>query len=143
MPKIHVKNGCIPYASGIRACNMRLTHIDYRCYRLQVLQYVHAICTSYNALQNLDVNRVSLLNTIDIGTPCRRTISDTYNFASCNKERFTRIARKCADFVNRSTITHTVSFFLLVLGNPVMKSMVTCSHFHTGISRGSRVPPGF
>ncbi|MFS7966902.1 hypothetical protein Hanom_Chr09g00779421 [Helianthus anomalus] len=40
------------------------------------------------------------------------------------------MARKCADLVSRSTITHMVSFPRWDLGRPVTKSMEISSHFH-------------
>ncbi|MFS7978410.1 hypothetical protein Hanom_Chr10g00915161 [Helianthus anomalus] len=51
--------------------------------------------------------------------------------------------KKCADFVNRSTIAQIVSWPLGVLGNFVIKSMEICSHFHLGISGCCRSPEGF
>ncbi|MFS7952557.1 hypothetical protein Hanom_Chr07g00608301 [Helianthus anomalus] len=56
---------------------------------------------------------------------------------------FSRIGKKCADFVNRSTITQIVSWPLGVLGNFVIKSMEIYSHFHLGISGCCRSPEGF
>ncbi|MFS7943686.1 hypothetical protein Hanom_Chr06g00503161 [Helianthus anomalus] len=53
------------------------------------------------------------------------------------------MGRKCADLVNLSTITHTVSFPFLVFGNLVMKSIVTISHFHSGSSGCCSKPDGF
>lgn len=40
---------------------------------------------------------------------------------------------KCADLVNRYTITKTVSYFLKVRGKPPTKSIVMRSLFHFGI----------
>ncbi|MFS7913478.1 hypothetical protein Hanom_Chr02g00142251 [Helianthus anomalus] len=64
-------------------------------------------------------------------------------YRASNVLSFSRIGRKCADFVNRSTITHIISCPLGVLGNFVMKSIETCSHFHKGISGCCSRPDGF
>ncbi|MFS8018619.1 hypothetical protein Hanom_Chr15g01394131 [Helianthus anomalus] len=53
------------------------------------------------------------------------------------------MAKKCADLVNRSTITQMVSFPRWDLGRPVTKSMEICSHFHFGISGCWSRPAGF
>ena len=46
---------------------------------------------------------------------------------------FSEIGIKWALFVNRSIVTHMTSTPLVVLGNFVMKSMVTSYHFHIGM----------
>jgi hypothetical protein len=43
---------------------------------------------------------------------------------------------KWADLLNLSTTTMMVSFCLVDVGNPMMKSMEMVSHFHSGIGRG-------
>ncbi|KAJ0558903.1 hypothetical protein HanIR_Chr07g0341491 [Helianthus annuus] len=53
------------------------------------------------------------------------------------------MGKKCADLVSLSTITHIVSFPFLVLGNLVIRSMVTISHFHVGSSGCCSKPDGF
>jgi hypothetical protein len=47
---------------------------------------------------------------------------------------FTRIKRE--SLLKLSTTTIMASFFLVDLGNPVMKSMEMVSHFQSGIGRG-------
>ena len=92
--------------------------------------------------QNLEVNLGSLSDTIDIGTPCSRTILFKYFSANCSSEHPQRISMKCVDFVSLSMITHTALIPLIVRGNPVTKSIVILSHFHTGIRRGCNMPDG-
>ncbi|MFS7981235.1 hypothetical protein Hanom_Chr10g00948551 [Helianthus anomalus] len=53
------------------------------------------------------------------------------------------MGKKCADLVSLSTITQIVSFPFCVLGNLVMKSIVTISHFQVGISGCCSKPDGF
>ena len=50
---------------------------------------------------------------------------------------------KWAVLVGRSTITQIASCPSWEQGNPVTKSMVTQSHFHSGISKGQSSPAGF
>ena len=45
--------------------------------------------------------------------------------------------------VKWSTITQTLFFLLLVLGNPITKSILTWSHFYSGISKGCNNLAGF
>ena len=91
----------------------------------------------WKLFQKCAVNLVSLSDTMDTGTPCSLTISRMYNRQNLSKAKVIRTARKCADFVSRSTITHTVSCFCCVRGKWITKSIVTCSHFHSATSNVS------
>ena len=93
--------------------------------------------------QNREVNLLSLSEIMDIGTPCSHTISQMYVRASFSILSVSFMGRKCADFVNLSTITQMVSSPPAVLGNLVMKSMVIRSHFYSGISSCCSNPDGF
>src|SRR4051812_34496240 len=53
-----------------------------------------------------------------------------------------RTGRKCATLECLSTTTKMASFPFWVFGKPVMKSILTLSHFHSGIGKGLRVPAG-
>jgi len=97
---------------------------------------------AYIDCQNLDVNRGSRSDTMLAGTPCNLTTSLTYNSANLSIDSFWFIGKKWAHFVSRSTITQIASKPLVVLGKWVTKSIAMLSHFHWGISNGSRVPPG-
>ncbi|MFS7929782.1 hypothetical protein Hanom_Chr04g00336501 [Helianthus anomalus] len=97
----------------------------------------------WNDCHILDTNRPSRSDIIEIGTPCRATISLRYISASFLVLSFSLIGRKCADFVSRSTITQIISWPFEVRGNLVMKSIEICSHFHTGISGCWSNPEGF
>ena len=59
-----------------------------------------------------------------------------YTMENLSNVKVIRTARKCADFVSRSTITHTASCPCGVRGKWVTKSIVTCSHFHSATSNG-------
>ncbi|MFS7978393.1 hypothetical protein Hanom_Chr10g00914981 [Helianthus anomalus] len=80
---------------------------------------------------------------IEVGTPCLETTSLRYISAKVENLSVSLIAKKCADFVSRSTITQIVSFPRWDLGRPVTKSMEICSHFHCGISGCWSRPEGF
>ena len=98
------------------------------------------LCSDY---QNLEVNLLSLSYIMDMGTPCSRTISLMYFLVSFFILQVSLIGRKCADFVNRSTITQMVFRPPVVLGNLVIKSIVIRSQFHSGISGCCSKPEGF
>ncbi|GJU24434.1 synaptobrevin, WD40/YVTN repeat-like-containing domain protein, partial [Tanacetum coccineum] len=78
----------------------------------------------------LDVKRLSRFEMMDIGTPCRETISFIYNLVRVSILSVSLVGIKCVDLVRRSTMTQIVSCLLDVLGSLVMKSIVILSHFH-------------
>ena len=93
--------------------------------------------------QNWDVNLGSLSKTILTEVPYNLTISFMYNWTSLLTGCLVFMGRKWADFFNLSTITHITSFPVDPFGNPITKSIVMCSHFHSGISRGWSFLVGF
>ncbi|MFS8024695.1 hypothetical protein Hanom_Chr16g01466411 [Helianthus anomalus] len=95
------------------------------------------------ACHNSEVNRASRSEMMEVGTPCLETTSLRYTSARVENLSVSLIARKCADFVSRSTITHIVSFPRWDLGRPVTKSMEISSHFHCGILGCWSRPAGF
>ena len=92
--------------------------------------------------QNRDVNRGSLSETMLEGTPCNLTISLMYSWANLTMDILKFIAKKWTLLVSQSNITQMVSCPLKVHGKWVTKSMEMLSHFHTGISKGCRIPSG-
>ena len=89
--------------------------------------------------QKLEVNRGSLSETMDIGTPCNIIISFIKSCPSFQNLLVLFIGKKCTDLVNWSIITHIESQRFLEQGNPLKKkSMVICSHFHYGVGRLKR-----
>jgi len=76
------------------------------------------------------------------GTPCNLTISLMYNWANLAIDIFKFIAKKWALLVSRSTMTQMVSCPLKVCGKWVTKSIEMLSHFHIGIFKGCKIPPG-
>lgn len=64
------------------------------------------------------------------------TTSFIYSLTNSSIEAATLIGRKCAVFVNLSTITQIVSLPTRALSNPTTKLLIICSHFQTGISNG-------
>ena len=87
----------------------------------------------WKLFQKCVINLGSLSDTMDTGTPYSRTISQIYNRHNSSNMKVIHKARKCVDFVSRSTITHTASCLYGVRGKCVTKSIVTCSrsHFHS------------
>ena len=61
-------------------------------------------------------NLGSLSDTIETDTPCNRTISQIYNWKNSSSMKVICTARKCADLVSRSTITHMASCLRCVHG---------------------------
>ena len=94
----------------------------------------------WKLFQKCAINMGSLSETMETSTPCSRTISQIYNQHNSSSVKVIRTAIKCADFVNRSTITHTSSCLRNVHGKWVTKSIVTCSHFHSATSNGWSSP---
>ena len=92
--------------------------------------------------QNREVKRLPWFELISNGTPWRDTIREMYKSASWLAVILSRTGRKWATLERRSITTKIALFPLLVLGNPVMKSILILSHFHSGIARGWRVPAG-
>merc|ERR1712080_778543 len=78
-----------------------------------------------------------------LGIPRNITTHFTYSSANLAAILFDLTGINLALLVNRSTITQMLSWLDLVLGNPSMKSIDTCSHFHSGISNGCNKPLGF
>jgi hypothetical protein len=77
---------------------------------------------------------------MDLGTPCNLNTSFIYNGTNSSAELVIFIGMKCADLVSRSTTTHIASLPQGVRGKPTIKSIVMCSHFRSGISRGFNKP---
>ena len=96
----------------------------------------------YNFAQNRDVNLGSLSDMMEVGALCLLTISFTYNLASLSNEKEILIGMKWAVFVNLSTITQMASLPLAVLGRPTTKSIITWSHFYSGMGSGCIMPAG-
>jgi hypothetical protein len=86
--------------------------------------------------QKLEVNFVSLSDTISLGIPCSLNISFMNMLAISIALQVDLTEIKWVDLLNLSTTTMMASFCLVDVGNPVMKSMEMVSHFHSGIVRG-------
>ena len=92
--------------------------------------------------QKVDVDLASLSEIIIFGTPCNLTISFRNPYATWAIPKVDFTGMKCATFVKVSTTTITESCWYLVLGNPVMKSIQTVSHFHSAICKGFKRQAG-
>jgi hypothetical protein len=95
-----------------------------------------------NDFQKLEVSFVSLLDMISFGIPCSLNISFMNMLAMYISLQVDLTGIKRADLLNLSTTTMMASFYLVDVGNPVMKSMEMVSHFHSGIGRGCNNPVG-
>merc|ERR1712080_152171 len=78
-----------------------------------------------------------------LGIPRNITTHFIYSSANLAAVLFDLTGINLVLLVNRSTITQMLSWPDLVLGNPSMKSIEICSHFHSGISNGCKNPLGF
>jgi hypothetical protein len=65
-----------------------------------------------------------------------------YKWTNSSAELDVFIGMKCADLVSQSTTNRIASLPRGVWGKPTVKSVVICSHFHSGISRGFNKPIG-
>jgi len=92
--------------------------------------------------QKLEVNFVSLSDTISLGIPCSLNISFMNMLAISISIQVNLLGIKWVDFLNLSTTSMMASFCLVDVGNPVMKSTEMVSHFHSRIGRGCNNPVG-
>lgn len=88
--------------------------------------------THWKLCQNHKVKCGSQSEIILWGIPWSLVISLQYKFANQSKESILQISRKWANLISRSTIIQITSWPLRGLGNPTMKFIVMCSHFHLG-----------
>ena len=108
-----------------------------------MLRFNSVPIADWNHPQNLEASLVSRSDTIERGTPCNCTIFLMYSSANCSTLKVAFIANKCADLVSRSTITQKGLDNLRVRGVRIMKSIVMCSHFQTGMGKACKKPSGF
>ena len=96
------------------------------------------LCTQIykNTFRKFEENLVSLYEIISLGNPCNLKISFMKIFAITSDYNVDLTGIKCDAFVNFSTTTMMESCCLIVIGNPVIKSMEMNSHFHFGIGKG-------
>jgi hypothetical protein len=92
--------------------------------------------------QKFEVNLGSLSDTIVLGIPCKRATYFKKISATSAALWVVFNGIKWAALVSLSTTTMIESCCLLVLGNPVIKSIVTTSYFHSGIGKGCSNPAG-
>ena len=99
---------------------------------------------AYKHFQNRDKNRGSRSVTIDLGSPCYRTITLTNALATASAVVSAVRGMKWAIFENLSI---TVRMFSKLsrddFGRSVIRSMLTSSHRRMGIGNGLRSPAGF
>jgi hypothetical protein len=92
--------------------------------------------------QNLAVNLGSRSDTIDSGTPCRRTILSKYALAQAFALVSIVKGIRCVYLLNLSTTTNTESPPTLLTGMSVIKSILTCYHGLLGTGKGYNLPTG-
>jgi hypothetical protein len=80
--------------------------------------------------QILEENFVSLSETIALVTPCNLETSFIYIYEILYALCVVFIRIKCVSLVNVSTMTMMKSCCFIILGNFVIKSIATTSHFH-------------
>ena len=97
---------------------------------------------SCKIFQKHEVKWLSRSETIGHGTSWSLVIFWIYSSASLSIVYVVHSGIKYVDLVRQSTTTYKESFHWRVLGNPETKSIVTCSNFYSGISKGCKVPVG-
>ena len=83
----------------------------------------------------LEVNFVSQSDTIALHNPCNLNIYLMNILGISSTLLVDLIGIKCVVLDHLSTKTMMESCFLEVIDNPIIKSMVTISHFHFGIGK--------
>ena len=93
---------------------------------------------SNKSFQKLEVRFVSLSDITIFGIPYNLKIY-FINISTMLMDLMVYLtSMKCVPLVNLSSTTIIESFCLLVLGKPMMKSMVITSHFHSRIGKGCK-----
>lgn len=100
-----------------------------------VLRCILVPKASCNCRHDLKTKWGSQSETILMRTPCKLTILSRYSLASFSNKYSTFTSKNGANFVSLSVIIQIASWLFYVLGNPVTKSIVMCSHFHFGTSK--------
>src|SRR5205807_8418042 len=90
-------------------------------------------------VQNLEVNRLSLSEIIDSGSPWYRQISFRNISANCSIGTSVVSGMKCAILENLSTMTQ-ILVYPADSGNPIMKSIEMDFHGRSGTSIGDSSP---
>ena len=98
---------------------------------------------AYKHFQNRDKKRGSLSVTIDLGSPCYRTITFTKALATASAVVSAVSGMKWAIFENRSITVRMFSKLSRDLGRSVIRSMLTSSHGQRGMGSGLRSPAGY
>jgi hypothetical protein len=96
-----------------------------------------------SSCQNLAVNLGSRSDTIDKGTPCKRTILFKYASAQAIALVSDGNGIRCVYLLNLSTMTNTESPPTLFSGMSVIKSILTCSQGLLGTINGCSLPMGY
>ena len=109
----------------------------------QVMLKFNFVPNSANRLfQKLEVNLVSLSKVNSLGNPYNLKISFMNIFAMESALYVDLTGIKRDAFVNLSTTTMMESCCLIVIQNPVIKSMEITSHFHSRTGKGCNKPTG-
>ena len=107
-----------------------------------VLKFNFVPKSAKRPFQKIEIKLVSLLEIIALGNPCNLKISFMKIFAMASALYVDLTAIKCDSFVNLSTKNMMESCCLIIIGNPVIKSMEMTSYFHSGIGKGCNKPVG-
>jgi hypothetical protein len=94
----------------------------------------------HNSVQNVDMKRGSLSETIDKGNPCKRTTFARKASASAGADVSAESGTKWAILLNLSTTVSMEERFDYVRGKSVIKSILRCYHGASGTGRGFSNP---
>ena len=114
-----------PLTSGCSSLTHRPSRNEKRC-SSSTIHKAH-----WKLSQKQAISLGSQSDNIETNTPCNWKISRMYNLQNSSRVKVISIAKKCADFVSRSTITRTASCPHDVRGKRVTKSILMSSHFHS------------
>jgi hypothetical protein len=89
-----------------------------------------------NPFKTFDVNFGCLLDTIVLAIPCNQAIYFRFISTMLDSLRVIFTGIKWVALVSLSTTTMIESCYFLVLGSLLIKSIVTTSHFHSGMGNG-------
>ena len=135
------KSKALAHSISFRTC---MVHSDYPSVWgwKAVLNFNFVPKAPYKLDQNRDANLGLQSDMIDAGIPCNLTTSLIYSSTNLFRLKLILMGIKCANFVSRSIITQTASFTCYIFSNFTTKSIVMCSHFHSGISKDYNNPVG-
>ena len=101
--------------------------------------FLNVLC---NDFKNIEVNLESLFEMITSRNPCNFNISWENLFSTMGASSVVLPSIKCATLVNLSTTNRIESWWTMIFGKPIIKSIEITYHFFVGTSCGYKYPHG-